>query len=114
MRYFIDNIEVKEEEFNNRLQEEIDNYIPYSQYYPEKDKVKDILKSKRTFRFPIYDKRYKNRLLVINRFITFTACEEEILEMEQIIIDNEYDPEDRDALNIAVALYNAGYRRVNR
>ena len=111
MKYFIDNLEVKQEEFNNRLQEEIDNYIPLSEYYPKKDEVRESLQLNKRFKFPVYDKSYKDRI-IFDRFITFIACEEDILEMEQIIIDNQYDPLNEDSFNIAVSLYNRGYRKV--
>ena len=78
------------------------------------------LKEKKEFTFPVYEpktiddynKGLKNRL-IIKYEICFIACEEEILEMSDIIAENEYDAYDEDSLQIAIALYNAGYRRVN-
>lgn len=110
LKYFIDGEEKTKEEFQVELEKQINDYIPYSEYWPKKEDIKDRLKEKREFRFPVYDKRYKDRLVLTNR-IHFQACEEEILEMSEIIATNEYDACDDDCLQIAVALYNAGYRK---
>lgn len=112
MKYFINNKEESKEEFEIELEKQINDYIPFSQYWPSNDKIKDVLKEKREFTFPIYDKRFKDRLVTIDR-IYFLACEEEILEMSKIIANNEYDAYDNDSLQIAIALYDAGYRKIN-
>lgn len=111
MIYRINGNNVSAEEFEIELQKRIDEYIPYSEYYPPKDKVRERLAEKRKFMFNTYDKRYKDRL-VIEYSEIFVAIEEEIEEIENIIIENEFDPLDNDALGIAIALYKAGYRKV--
>lgn len=111
MIYKINYKEVSEEEFEIELKKRIDDYIPYNEYYPPKEKIIEILADRRSFRFNTYDKRYKDRL-VIKDYDVFVAVEEEIVEIENIIIENEFDPCDDDSLKIAVALYNAGYRKL--
>lgn len=110
MIYSINGKLVNKEDFEVELQKRIDEYIPYSEYYPPKEKLREQLAEHRSLGFNVYDKRYKDRLVIINRDI-FTAVEEEIVEIENIVIENEFDPCDDDSLRIAVALYNAGYRK---
>ena len=110
MIYSINGKLVNKEDFEVELQKRIDEYIPYSEYYPPKEKLREQLAEHRSLGFNVYDKRYKDRLVIINRDI-FTAVEEEIVEIENIVIENEFDPCDDDSLKIAVALYNAGYRK---
>lgn len=111
MIYKINYKEVSAEEFEIELQKRIDEYISCSEYYPPKEKIREMLAQRRSFRFNIYDKRYKDRL-IIKDYDVFIAVEEEIVEIENIIIENEFDPCDDDSLKIAVALYNAGYRKL--
>ena len=111
MVYRINGKQVSAEEFEIELQKRIDEYIPYSKYYPPKDKIREKLAEERKFMFNTYDKRYKDKL-VIKYSEIFTAVEEEIIEIENIVIENEFDPCDDDSLGIALALYKAGYRKV--
>lgn len=113
MIYKINYKEVSAEEFEIELKKRIDEYIPYSEYYPPKEKIREQLSEERKIRFNIYDKRYKDRL-VIKDYDVFTAVEEEIIEIENIVIENEFDPLDNDSLRIAVALYKAGYRKTHQ
>ena len=110
MKYSINRKIVDKEEFEIELQKRIDKYIPYNEYYPPKEKIREQLAEQRSFKFNVYDKRYKDRL-IIKDYDIFTAVEEEIVEIENIVIENEFDPYDDDSLRISVALYNAGYRK---
>ena len=110
MIYTINGKLVNKEEFEIELQKRIDEYIPYSEYYPPKEKIREQLAEHRSIGFNVYDKRYKDKLVIKDRDI-FTAVEEEINEIENIVLENEFDPCDDDSLKIAVALYNAGYRK---
>lgn len=110
MIYTINGKLVNKEEFEVELQKRIDEYIPYSEYYPPKEKIREQLAEHRSIGFNVYDKKYKDRLVIKDRDI-FTAVEEEIDEIENIVLENEFDPCDDDSLRIAVALYNAGYRK---
>ena len=111
MFYKIDYTEVDKETFEQELEKYINDYIPCNEYWTPKDKVREKLKNDREFRFPVYDKRYKNRLVLLH-YVTFSAIEEEVIELAHIIAQNEYDPCDDDCLRIAVALYNEGYRKL--
>lgn len=106
MIYCINGERVSKETFEQELELYVKDYIPYSEYWTPKDKVKEELKTKRMFRFPVYDKRFTNKL-VVKTNVTFVAVEEEIAEIESIVVQHE-----EDSLQIAVALYNAGYRKM--
>lgn len=41
----------------------------------------------------------------------FCAADEEVFELERIVAENEYDPLDGDAFNIAFAIYQCGFRK---
>ena len=41
----------------------------------------------------------------------FYCADEDVFEMECIIMDNEFDPLDDDAFNIAYALYKQGFKK---
>lgn len=113
MIYQINYKEVLKDEFEKELNMRLENYKPYSQYYPQvKEEVLKDLKEDRRVRLFEYDKRFKDKL-IITKEITFIACEEEILEMAEIVARSEYDACDEDDLRIAVALWKAGYRKVN-
>lgn len=112
MQYFINNKELSKKEFEIELEKRIAEYIPYSNYYPPKEKIKEILRKERRFIFNVYDKRYKDRL-VRKDYDIFIAVEEEILDIESIVIENQFDPLNDDSLRISVALYEAGYRKIN-
>lgn len=111
MKYFIQGKEVDKETFDIEFQKELETYKPLSEYWPKKEDVKDTLAKRREFNFPICDKRYRNRSVIISE-INFIACEDDVWEMSNIIMDNEYDCGDGDSLAIAVALFEAGYGKV--
>lgn len=100
MKYFIRGREVSEDEFDIEFDKELEKYKPLSEYWPAKEDVKDKLKEQRYFDFP------KGRY--------FVACEEEILEISYIVEEAEFDTLDCDAIPIAVALWNEGYRKVEK
>lgn len=112
MKYFINNKEVSKKEFEIEFQKRVKTYIPYSEYWPKKEDLRKDLQERREMWFPTYDKRYKDKLVIIDKDY-FMACEEEILEIADLVEQNEYDPEDNDSLRIAIALWNAGYRKIN-
>lgn len=112
MVYKINRKDVTEEEFEIEFQKRLETYIPYSEYWPKKEDLRKNLQERKEMWFPTYDKRYKDKLVIIDKDY-FMACEEEILEIANIVEENEYDPEDNDSLRIATALYNAGYRKLN-
>ena len=41
----------------------------------------------------------------------FYMADEQVFELEQIVAENEYDPEDCDAFDVAFAIYNKGFRK---
>lgn len=41
----------------------------------------------------------------------FDMADEQVFELEQIVAENEYDPIDDDAFNIAFAIFQKGFRR---
>lgn len=100
MKYFIQGREVNKEEFNIKFEKALETYKPISEFWPAKENVIGDLKEKRCFEFP--DGRY------------FVACEEEILEISYIVEEAEFDTLDGDAIPIAVALWNEGYRKVEK
>lgn len=112
MIYTINDKPVTKEQFEIELEKRIIEYKPYSEYWPSQENIKGQLRERRIFPFPIYDKRYGNDNLKIKDYAIFKAVEEEIIELEKLILDNEYDVYDDDALQIAVAIYDAGYRKI--
>lgn len=42
----------------------------------------------------------------------FYVADEQVFELEQVVMDNEYDPEDDDAFAVAFAIYQSGFRRL--
>ena len=108
--YKINGKDVSKEQFEIEFQKRVETYIPYSEYWPKKEDLRKNLQERREIWFPTYDKRYKDRLVIIDKDY-FMACEEEILEIANLVEENEYDPEDNDSLRIAIALWNAGYRK---
>ena len=110
MIYSINFKKVNKETFDKEFEKQLIEYIPYSEHWTKKEEVREALKTNRSFTFPIYDKRFKNRL-VLKTKIEFVAVEEEIVEIQRIVESNQYDPEDGDSLRIAVALWNSGYRK---
>lgn len=100
MKYFVQGKEVNKEEFDIKFEEELEKYKPLSEYWPAKEDVRNHLKERRCFEFP--NERY------------FVACEEEILEISYIVEQAEFDTLDCDAIPIAVALWNKGYRKVKK
>lgn len=99
MKYFINGRETNKENFDEEFEKKLADYEPLSVCWPEKDKVKDQLLEKGQFRFYI---NYK--------YIVFTAVEDEVAKMAEIIAQNEYDACDDDSFAIAMALYKAGCR----
>lgn len=112
MIYKINGKEVSKEQFEAEFQKRVETYIPYSEYWPKKDELRKYLEEHKQLVFPIYDKRYKDRLVFTDKDY-FMMCEDDILEIAGIVEENEFDPLDNDSLKIAVALYNAGYRKFN-
>ncbi len=110
MIYLINHEKVSAKEFKKELDERIKTYIPYSEYYPHKDEVREELYKEGKFVFFTYDKRYKDMLIPIKRD-EFIVTNQKILDIAEIVEANEYDSEDDDALSIAKALYDAGYRK---
>ena len=111
MVYRITNKNVNKEEFETEFQKRVETYIPYSKYWPNKDELRNSLIKNKEIYFPTYDKRHKDKLIIINKDY-FMMCEEEILEIAEIVEENEFDPLDNDSLKIATALYNTGYRKL--
>lgn len=113
MVYKINGKEVTEREFNNAFEKEVQNYIPYDeQYWPKREELKSKLEEEKEIWLPIYDKRFKDKKVIIDKNY-YLACEETILELATLIEENQVDPLYNDALKIATAVWNAGYRKGN-
>lgn len=110
MVYKINGKEVSEEQFEIEFQKRVETYIPYSEYWPKKEDLRKDLQERKEVWFPTYDKRYKNKLVIVDKDY-FMACEEEILEIANLVEENQADPLYNDALKIAIAIWNAGYRK---
>lgn len=107
MVYKINEDIVSKEVFETELQKKIDSYVPLSEYWPKKEQLRDELAKTRI----LYFKEKGKHILGYSKVDCFTAAEEEIFDMVEIIENNESDPLDGDAFRIAVALYNAGYKK---
>lgn len=107
MVYKINDKVVTKEYFESELDKKIENYIPFSQYYPKKEEIRDVLGRDRIF----YFRQPTKHVLGYSKVDCFIAVEQEILDIEKIVAENENDPLDDDAFRIAVALYNAGYKK---
>ena len=102
MKYFVQGREVSEDEFAIELEKALEGYKPNSEYWPQtKEEVYEKLKQEREFSF-----------MVKGRWKYFVAIEEEIYDMAQVVEEAEFDALDGDSVAIAVAFYNAGYRKV--
>ena len=77
MKYFVRGREVSKGEFDIAFDKELEKYKPLSECWPTKESVRDKLKEERCFAFP--------------KGGCFIACEEEILDMVEIIEQAEYD-----------------------
>lgn len=101
MKYFVQGIEVNKEEFDSKFEKELENYKPISEYeFQTKEEVYKKLKEEREFSF-----------IVNGRWKYFVAVEEEIYDMAQVVAEAGFDV-GGDPVAIAVAFYNAGYRKV--
>lgn len=100
MKYFINSRETTKEKFEEEFEKKLVYYKPVSEYWPEKDRAKDQLLEKGQFGFYIKGK-----------YITFTAVEDDVAKMAEIIAHDAYDD---DPFAIAIALYKAGCRFVNK
>lgn len=110
MKYFIQGKEVTKEEFDIEFDKELEIYKPITIYWPQtKEEVRDRLKKDRYFDFPNSTKCHGSP--TYNHFV---AVEEEILEISYIVEEAEFDALDGDALPIAVAVWNEGYRKVEK
>lgn len=110
MRYFIQGKEVTKEEFDIEFEKELEIYEPNTKYWPQtKEEVRDRLKKDRYFDF--LDSTKRHGWPSYNRFV---AVEEEILEMSYIVEKNKSDTLSDDAVPIAAALWNKGYRKVEK
>ena len=102
MKYFVQGKKVNKEEFDREFEKELENYKPISEYGPQtKEEVYKKLKEERELSF-----------IVNGSWKYFTAIEEEICDMAQVVEEAEFDALDGDSIAIAVALHNAGYRKV--
>lgn len=102
MKYFVQGIEVDKEEFNSKFEKALESYKPASEHWPQtKEEVYEKLKQEREFSF-----------MIRGAWKYFVAVEEEIYAMALVIEEAEFDALDGDSVAIAVALYNAGYRKV--
>ena len=110
MIYKINGKDVSKEQFEIEFQKRVETYIPYSEYWPKKEDLRKVLQERKEVWFPTYDKRYKNKLVIVDEDY-FMACEEEILEIANLVGVNQADPLYNDALKIAIAVWNAGYRK---
>lgn len=102
MKYFINGKETDKENFDEEFEKKLVYYKQISEYWPEKDKIKDHLLEKGQFGFYIKNGKY----------VIFAAVEDEVAKMAEIIAQNEFDAYDDDSFTIAMALYKAGCRFV--
>lgn len=109
MRYFINGKEFSEEEFYKQFDNAVSTYVPYTSCYPKKEELATRLKEDREVKIPIYKENN-----ILKRFDNYMAIEEELFDIAKIIQENEADPEYYDAVSIAIALWNAGYRKMEQ
>lgn len=69
------------------------------------DKYLELLNTNGSIRF---DGKSKARSY---EYHYFDMADEQVFELEQIVAENEYDPIDDDAFNIAFAIFQKGFRR---
>lgn len=102
MKYFVQGKDVNKEEFDIAFEKALESYKPISEYCPQtKEEMYEKLKQEREISF-----------MVKGRWKYFVAIEEEICDMAQVVEAAEFDALDGDSVAIAVAFYNAGYRKV--
>ena len=101
------NKDVSKEEFDIELQKQIDVYAPLNEHWVKKEQLRDNLARDRILFF----REHTKHILGYAKTDYFIAAEEEIFDIAAIIEENESDPLDDDSFRIAVALYNAGYRK---
>lgn len=100
LKYRVDNTFVDEEIFYADLKKCYDatpQPITYENYV-------DLLNTNGSIRLTSKTKR-------TCEYHYFDRAEAQVFELEQIVLDNEYDPLDDDAINIAFAIYQSGFRR---
>ena len=107
MIYKINDIEVSKEVFDEQLQNKIDEYVQLSPHFTKKEDIRDVLAVNKVFHFIGNPKH----ILGDHPVDCFVAMEDEIPDIIRIIEENKAEPLDDDAFRIAVALYNAGYRK---
>jgi hypothetical protein len=101
LKYRVDNIFVEEEIFYTDLKKCYDatpQPITYENYV-------DLLNTNGSIR--LNGKNKKNF-----EYHYFDRAEAQVFELEQIVVEHEYDPLDEDAFNIAFAIYQKGFRRM--
>ena len=102
MKYFVQCEEVNKEEFDIAFEKALESYKPISEYGPQtKEEMYEKLKQEREVSF-----------MIRGTWRYFLAVEEEIYDMAQVVEEAEFDALDGDSVAIAVALYNAGYKKV--
>ena len=88
-------------------------YIALKKYYdtvPQVLSYDDVLEKLKTSGcVRIQTKKGKSYWYDIYEY--FYMADEQVFELEQIVEDNEYDPEDCDAFEVAFAIYQKGFRR---
>ncbi len=101
LKYRVNNIFVEEETFYAELKKCYDatpqpiTYENYVDLLNTNGCIRLTEKTKKTFNYHYFDR-----------------AEEQVFELEQIVAENEYDPLDDDAFNIAFAIYQNGFRRM--
>ena len=98
---------------NNKFVDEETFYTELKKYYdtvPQKFSYEDALE-----RFTNYGgigvRTKKGKNPWDDRYASFYMADEQVFELEQIVAENEYDPEDEDAFDVAFAIYQKGFRK---
>lgn len=99
IKYRVDGKFVEEETF----------YIALKKYYdavPQRFTYKEYLEKLKTEGCARLDGKAKTY-----EYHYFDRADEQVFELEEIIVENEYDPLDDDAFAVAFAIFQKGFRR---
>ena len=98
---------------NNEFVDEETFYAELKKYYdtvPQKFSYEDALESLTNYGgICVLTKKGKNPW--DDRHACFYMADEQVFELEEIVCETEYDPEDDDAFDVAFAIYNKGFRK---
>ena len=103
IKYRVNNKFVDEETFYTELKKHYDTV-------PQKFSYEDALERFKTYGGnAVRTKKGKNPW--DDRYAFFYMADEQVFELAEIVVENEYDPEDNDAFDVAFAIYQKGFRR---